>query len=381
MTLTVIGAVLLVAGTAAAFYAARPRAGMPAAGWFPDPASRAARQRYWDGRAWTGRVADDGPEAKRGGRFRGRFWGRWVWYLLAAVVILVAGSVRYRSSGSIHVMAVASLLGMAGVCWAFYRFVDRQLALDDVVRPGQVLAVAVGTSGAVLLVAANVNTWIIGSAGIAAATAWVGVVEEGTKLLVPLLLFALGRYRDPRAGVALGLASGFGFAITETTQYAYQTAATSGPDFCGTGTLESSPAVVVQEQVFRIFLVSPMHWLWTGIAAAIAWRLWHLYGRRGTWGALGGIALVMAVHSLNDSSVTAFCDNRAATNTAVVLRWVLLVVMYVVFRAWARKSTPPQLIGRVTRAWTPKHLPARPSTRDTAGDGPAAGPVDPVTRT
>ncbi|MFD6445075.1 PrsW family glutamic-type intramembrane protease [Promicromonospora sp. NPDC060204] len=357
MTLVVVGAILFLAGTAGAFVAARPRDGVPAAGWYPDPSTRAARQRFWDSRAWTGEVADGGPASARGRHFHGQFWGPWVWYLVAAVVVLMAGSVVYQSSGNIHVMGVASLLGMAGVCWAFYRFVNRQLALDDVVGPVTVLAVAVGTSGAVLLVAANINSWIINDAGIAAATAWVGVVEEGTKLLVPLLLFVVGRYRDPRAGIAVGLASGFGFAITETTQYAYQTASASGPNFCGTGVLDATPAAVVQEQIFRVFTVSPLHWLWTGIAAAIAWRLWHLYGWRGTWGALGGIALVMVVHSLNDSSATAFCDDPAASSGAAVLRWVLVVVMYVVFRAWARKSVPPQLVGVVSRGWVPRRLP------------------------
>lgn len=38
--------------------------------------------------------------------------GAWVWYLVAAVVIVAAGAVLYQSSGNIHVMGVASLLGM-----------------------------------------------------------------------------------------------------------------------------------------------------------------------------------------------------------------------------------------------------------------------------
>jgi len=358
MILTVVGAVLLVAGMVAVVSAGRARDGVPAAGWFPDPASHAPRQRRWDSRAWTGDTREGAQAAERGHRFRGRFWGSsWVASLLAAFVVLGVGAAVYTSSDQIHVMGVASLVGMALVCWAFYRFVNRQLALDDVIGPVELLAVVVASSGAVLLVAANVNSWIIDGAGIQTATALVGLVEEGTKLIVPLALFILGRYHDPRAGIAVGLASGFGFAITETTQYAYQTAAASGPNFCGTGTVDTTPTMVVQEQIFRILTVSPLHWLWTGIAVAIAWRLWHLHGRRGTPGAVGGIVLVMVVHSLNDSSVTAFCDDASAQTLASLLRWVLLVVMYLTFRAWARKSTPPQLIGRVSRGWTPKHLP------------------------
>ena len=359
MTLSVVGAALLIIGLTGAYAAARVRDGVPAPGWFPDPSSRAAQRRWWDSRAWTARVEPGEQPAVRGRRFHGRFWGRsWVASLVGAVVVLAVGSAVYTGTDAIHVMGVASLVGMALVCWAFYRFVNRQLALDDVIGPLEVLAVVVGTSGAVLLVAANVNTWIIDGPGIQTATALVGLVEEGTKLIVPLALFVLGRYRDPRAGIAVGLASGFGFAITETVQYAYQTAAATGPNFCGTGTVDSSSATVVQEQVFRIFTVSPLHWLWTGIAVAIAWRLWHLHGRRGTVGAVGGILMVMVIHSLNDSSITSTCDNPTATSLLALLRWVLLVVMYLTFRAWARKSTPPQLVGQVSRGWDPKHLPS-----------------------
>ncbi|MFI8527325.1 PrsW family glutamic-type intramembrane protease [Promicromonospora sukumoe] len=358
MALSVLGAVLLAAGVMVALVGSRPRAGVPAAGWFPDP--QAARQRYWDSRAWTGYVSGDAPAVRVGQRFRGRFRGGWIWFLLAATAVLAAGSEIYESSGDIAVMGATSLVSMAGVGWAFYRFVARQLALDHVARHVEVVAVAVGTSGAVLLIAANVNSFIERTAGIAATTALVGIVEEGTKLLVPLLFFAVGRYRDPRAGIALGLASGLGFAITETTLYAFELATASGPDFCGTGAPDTSPATVVQAQVFRIFLVAPLHWLWTGTATAVAWRLWHLYGRRGTPGAVGAIALVMVIHSLNDSSATAFCTDPAAANVAALLRLSLLVAMYLVFRAWARKSTPPQLVGRVSRAWTPRHLPRTP---------------------
>lgn len=368
----VVGVLLLVAGGVSASLLAPRTEAVPAAGWFPDPASDAPRRRFWDGRAWTGHLADSDVAADRGRRFRGRFWGPWVGWLAASVVVLLAGTALYRSTGEVHVIGVVSLLGMTGVCWAFYSFVDRQLALRDVIGPLQVLSVAVGTAGAVILVAGPLNSWIIDAAGIRTATATVGFVEEGAKFLVPLALFLLGAYRDPRAGVALGLASGFGFAITETTQYAYQLPTASGPSFCGGAGIATDPTSVAQAQVLRVFLVSPLHWLWTGIAVAIAWRLWHLYGRRGTPGAVGGLLLVMVIHSLNDSSATAFCDQEAVGALVAVLKYPLIIAIYLAFRAWARKSTPPQLVARTSRGWTPKHLPTR-----AVGPAPVApGPVE-----
>lgn len=357
LPLTVTGFLLLVGGFAAAYRFFRARPGLPAEGWFPDPAAtREPRSRFWDARAWTGQTTPGDIAAQIGRRFRGRFWGGWALVLLGAVVVLLAGSALYRATGNVHVMAVTSFLAMAGVCWAFYRFTARQLDLDDVITPAQVIAVGVGTAGAVLLIAANLNTLLIEIGGIRLAAATVGPVEEGTKLLVPLVLFALGRYRDPRAGVAVGLASGFGFAVAETTQYAYAMAAASGPDFCGGETPEPTVSTVVTAQVMRIFTVSPLHWLWTGLAVAIAWRLWHLYGRKGTVGAVGAIVLVMAVHSANDTSATLGCGEAGVGFLFQVLRWVLLIAMYFAFKAAARRSTPPQLIGEVSRGWTPRRL-------------------------
>jgi RsiW-degrading membrane proteinase PrsW (M82 family) len=367
-----LGVLLLAAGGATAYRRAprTPTPGVPAPAWFPDPASDEPRQRFWDGRAWTGHVAPGEVAADRGRRFRGRFWGPWALWLLGSLVVLLGGAAVYRATGQVHVIGVVSLVSMSGVCWAFYRFVDRQLALRDVIGPLPVVAVAVATAGAALLVAGPLNSWVVDMWGIRTATATVGLVEEGTKVLVPLALFLLSAYRDPRAGIALGLASGFGFAVMETTRYAYQLPAASGPSFCSGVSIATDPATVAQAQVLRVLLVSPLHWLWTGIAVAIAWRLWHLDGRRGTPGAVGGLLLVMVLHSLNDSSATAFCDRPEVGSTVGVLKLVLLPLMYLVLRAAARRSTPPQLVARTSRGWTPPHLPTR-----VAGDAPAIAPA------
>lgn len=378
MMLTIVGAVLLAVGLYAAWRLAPQRPDVPAEGLFPDPASTAARRRLWDGQAWTAHVADGGEPANRGHHFRGRSRGSWMGILGAAVVVLVAGVAAYRATENVHVMAVTSFLAMTLVCWAFYGFVERQLALRDVVGLGQVAAVAVATAGATFLVAMNLNNLTGSIGGISLATALVGLTEESTKLLVPIVLFLLGTYRNPRAGVGIGLAAGFGFAIAETTLYAYQTAAASGPSFCGAETPAVTTGMVVSAQVARIFGVSPFHWLFTGIAVAIAWRAWHLYGRKGTPAALGGILLVMVVHSLNDTSATLGCGEPVVQSLLALARYALVIGMYLVFKAWARKHTPPQLIGAVSTGWTPKHLGEQKVSPDgsPATGAPAREPAD-----
>ncbi|MHA7134431.1 PrsW family glutamic-type intramembrane protease [Oerskovia turbata] len=384
MMLNILGAILLIVGFLAAWRLAPRRPDVPAEGWFPDPASQAPRRRLWDGQAWTARVAEGGEPAHRGRRFRGRFWGRWVWALAAAIVVLLIGVAAYRATENVHVMAVTSFLAMTLVCWAFYGFVDRQLALRDLVGLPQVAAVAVASAGATFLVALNLNNLTGSIGGISLSANLVGFTEETAKLLVPIALYLLATYRNPRAGVAIGLASGFGFAIAETTLYAYQMASASGPDFCGGETPTVTVDGVIAAQVARIFGVSPFHWLFTGIAVAIAWRAWRLYGRKGTPAAIGGILLVMVVHSLNDTSATLGCGEPAVQVLLANLRYVLVIVMYLVFKAWARKHTPPQLIGSVSKGWAPKHLGAQTveagstpaATAPAAGNDTAREPAD-----
>jgi hypothetical protein len=217
----VIGLVLLLVGGAAALSWARPRADTPPAGWHPDPTTTSPRDRFWDGRTWTAATRDGSTAAARGRRFRGRFWSvRWVGPALAAVAVVAVGGAFWLRSDAIPVLVALSAVGMALVCLAFYDFVERQLALTEVIGLREVVAIATAAAGAVLLVALPLNDAIVGHLGLTVALATVGPVEEGTKLLVPVALYLVGRYRNPRAGVAAGLAAGFGFAVAETTSYA-----------------------------------------------------------------------------------------------------------------------------------------------------------------
>lgn len=358
-----IGGILLVGGWAAACLAAPSRPPVPPPDWFADPASGFG-ERFWDGHAWTPHARESAVTANLGKRFRGGFWGSWAWVALATLAVLALGCIAFYATGVVAVMALTSFLAMTGICWAFYRFAARRLGLHDVIGTLELVFVTAATAGAVILIASNINAVIIDGLGIQAGLATVGFIEEGTKLLVPLTLLAFGRYADPRAGIAIALASGFSFAIIEATQYAVSNAGSSGPSLCGGSLPPPTVESVIQAQVYRIFLVEPLHWLWTGFAAAIAWRLWHLYGRKGNPGAIGAILLVMVIHSLNDSSAGLGCDNVSVAFLAQVFRWGLVIAVYLIFKAAARKSTPPQLIGVVSKGWTPHRL--RTYTRERA---------------
>lgn len=354
---TALGLVLLLVGGVAALGWAPRRSDVPPADWHPDPFVTLPRERYWDGQTWTTATRAGPTRARRGRRFRGRFWSlRWVVPALAAVAVVVVGGAIWLRTHPIAVLVALSAVGMALVCLAFYRFVERQLDLAEVIGLREVVAIAVATAGVVLIVALRLNDAILTHFGLTVALGTVGLVEEGTKLLVPLALYALGRYRNARAGVAAGLAAGFGFAVTETSRYAMTLPLGGAPDPCTGATLTAlAPDEALVGQVVRIALVSPLHWLWTGIAVTVIWRQWRLSGVRLTGPVLAAVVFVMATHSLIDSSSVWTCDAPpAGVLLKIAASWLSPFVLYLVFRFVARRSLPPQLVGFVSRGWHPR---------------------------
>jgi len=91
---------------------------------------------------------------------------------------------------------------------------------------------------------------------------FVGLIEEGAKLLVPLLLFVVVRHKDPRDGVVIGIASGMGFATLETMGYGFQVLLAS-----------RSIAAVDSTLLLRALLSPACHIAWTGMTVAMLWRI------------------------------------------------------------------------------------------------------------
>lgn len=153
-------------------------------------------------------------------------------------------------------------------------FVPSLLLLGSVVVPGTVLTFAatggrriVVSSGLLALVA--VLGGIIGT--VAAGTLeydalvrlktvpmlFVGLIEESAKLVVPLIVLLVSRYRGAAAGVVIGIASGMGFATLETMGYGF------------TALLKSGTLSALDSTLLLRALLSPAgHVAWTGMTAA-----------------------------------------------------------------------------------------------------------------
>ncbi|MFC0628098.1 PrsW family intramembrane metalloprotease [Kribbella deserti] len=120
----------------------------------------------------------------------------------------------------------------------------------------------------------------------------VGLIEEGAKLLVPVVLvvFAHRRYRSIGSGIVIGVAVGTGFAVLETMGYAFVALIQSGGNV---GAAEETLLV-------RGLLAPAGHAAWTGLSC---WGLWWLAtspsGKRFLH-FLGMYALAVALHTAWD---------------------------------------------------------------------------------
>ena len=87
---------------------------------------------------------------------------------------------------------------------------------------------------------------------------FVGLIEESAKLVLPLVvLLFVRRYRNPAAGVVVGVASGMGFATLETMGYGFN------------ALIQSRSLAALDSTLLLRALLSPAgHVAWTGVTAA-----------------------------------------------------------------------------------------------------------------
>jgi RsiW-degrading membrane proteinase PrsW (M82 family) len=245
----------------------------------------------------------------------------------AWVVVLVVGAALFLveertlvATNNPNLVPSAILLGASIVPLAFVAFVyGRRLPYGV---PGWAVAVAAFLGGVIgTIVAATLEFDVVRALG-GVPTLGVGLIEEASKLLVPLVLLIPLRHHPTRAdGLLLGVACGAGFAALETMGYAFTTLIRSG------GSINATVDILL----LRGFLSPAGHMAWTGIAAAALYGAAASRRGRDLLRFVGAFVLAVVLHTLWDSS-------GSLIGTAVVAALSLGLLAYVVHRA-ARPET------------------------------------------
>lgn len=139
----------------------------------------------------------------------------------------------------------------------------------------------------------------------------VGIIEELAKLIVPVVVLAITRGRDVRAGVVIGVASGMGFATLETMGYGFNALLGQGGGL----------AAVDSTLLLRGLLAPAGHVAWTGLICAAMWRVPSARHRRGraTSMVVGAYVLAVALHATWDGSSSSVVRALVALVSTILL--------------------------------------------------------------
>ncbi len=243
----------------------------------------------------------------------------WLAVLVVGVVLFVGEITVLTTTGNPNFVPTAILLGSAVVPVTFLAFVyGRRLPYTV---PGGVLAVVALLGGLIGTIGAGVVEFDALRDFGALPVLGVGLIEELSKLLVPLAVFYLLRYRTQADGLVLGVACGAAFAALETMGYAFVELVKSG------GSVSDTLGILL----LRGLLSPAGHMAWTGIAAAglyaaaaARWRaretgrfavaLGAAVALHALWDGIGGLVVyaVLAVVSLGLLTWAAHRAVRAA---------------------------------------------------------------------
>lgn len=185
-------------------------------------------------------------------------------------------------------------LGAFVVPTAFVLYVYEREPARDI--PLAMLAVCFVWGGVVATVAAGVLEYQTLRALGPLELFGVGLIEEGTKLFLPVILFiAAAGYRSEAHGLVFGVAAGMGFAALESMGYGFTALMRSQGDI-----RDAESLLVVRG------LLSPAgHAAWTGLVCAVLWRerqkAGHFVLNPAVLGAFAAAVLLHALWDIFDS--------------------------------------------------------------------------------
>jgi len=257
------------------------------------------------------------------------------WAVLAAAAWLAFGAIAIGELGKDRGWPVWWFVGAsipAGVVIALMRRASRgEPRLRDRILwaflVGGAISIGIGATLNGLLIVGDIESGPIW---------WVGITEEGAKLVTALAL-AGGIAKTFRTGAMLGAAVGFGFAVAEDAGYFF------GQYVEGmTGWAEQAEFVVT-----RALVGGGMHALFSALIVGAVAAAWGRPSARRILGALLTALLVAAIHSGYDwvlmNGYFGLVDDLAFEPTDLLtigLQLVLLLVLLLVLRRSGRAPEP-----------------------------------------
>jgi RsiW-degrading membrane proteinase PrsW (M82 family) len=139
----------------------------------------------------------------------------------------------------------------------------------------------------------------------------IGLIEESCKLLIPVAIFMLGRYRREADGLLFGVASGLGFAAFESMGYGLTAL------FLSHGHIGEA-----EKLLFVRGLLSPAgHGAWTALVCAMLWRSRLRPTPEAKATVVAAFIAVATLHALWDSATSVWVQLAVAVVSLSLLFW------------------------------------------------------------
>ncbi len=183
----------------------------------------------------------------------------WFWILLVGVGLFFGAYFALQLTDNPNFFPTVIMLGAFVVPLSYVALFYEHVHDRDI--PVVLLGVCFIVGGALGIIAAGFLEWAVLKEATLTGFFSIGLIEEVTKLIVPVALFLGWSYRHQADGLLFGITAGMGFAALETMGYGVTALIDSQGD----------PAAVEQVLLVR-GLLSPLgHAAWTGIICAVLW--------------------------------------------------------------------------------------------------------------
>ena len=143
----------------------------------------------------------------------------WLLVLLCGLLAYIATFVIMVLTGNPIMLPTVLLVGAATIPVTVLLLA--QSTRSGPLVPSRIVLVTAAASGLFAICAAGLEERIAGALLGRASILLVGVIEESTKLVVPLIVLALAHRLTRGGGLVIGIASGTGFAVLETMGYGF----------------------------------------------------------------------------------------------------------------------------------------------------------------
>jgi RsiW-degrading membrane proteinase PrsW (M82 family) len=188
------------------------------------------------------------------------FRQRWFQIFTGGLLLFIAIEEAFRITGNPNYFPTVILLGALLVPVSFVAYVWDKIPAKEI-SLSCLLTCFLGGGVVGLIAAGLIEYQTIQKMGIPMLL-MVGLVEEGAKLIFPMVQYVRGKYHTEADGLLFGVASGMGFAALETMGYGM------------VAFLQSGGSITALEETLLIRgLLSPAgHAAWTGFVCAVIWR-------------------------------------------------------------------------------------------------------------